>query len=150
MVFHVLQFPARPTILVKLHLESQLVHASDEVGIDNTPLPDVVDIAIGPLVLRMNCVEVLKIGSVRFFTRGMRNVAKVLVSAKVEQPRRRVEVRVLLIKYQKNSSDTSVHFQDFVPIWFHLVKQSIEEEHSIHFADLVASGGLAKVSLYDS
>ena len=46
MVFHVPQPNERATILVRLHRESQLVHAGDEIGIDDTPLADVVDITM--------------------------------------------------------------------------------------------------------
>ena len=87
MVLHVSQLPKLSTIFVKLHLEPQLGHAGNEVGIDNAPLPDVVDIAIGSLMLRMNRVEIQKIQFVQFFSRGMRNVAKIFVETEVEQPR---------------------------------------------------------------
>lgn len=66
------------------------------------------NIAIGPLVLRMNRVEVSKIGFVWFFTRGMRNVAKVFVSAKIEQPSVRVESRRRYI-FEKALASHIVH-----------------------------------------
>jgi hypothetical protein len=97
-VLHVFETPNLTTILVKLHPESQLIHTDSEVGIGNGPLPDVVNIAIGPPMFRMNRVEVSKICRVRFVARGMRDVFEVLVSAKVNQPRCSAELRILLVE----------------------------------------------------
>jgi hypothetical protein len=82
-VFHVSQVPNRPAILIKLHLESELVHAATEIAIDNAPLPDGINIAVGPLILERNSVEVSKVGLVLSVTQGMRNVAKVFFLARI-------------------------------------------------------------------
>jgi TPP-dependent indolepyruvate ferredoxin oxidoreductase alpha subunit len=83
-ILHVFQFSELSAVLVILQLESRFVHTGHEIRVDNTPLPDVVDIAIGPTVLRMNGIEVSKAGSVQFLIGTVWNVAEVFVSAKIE------------------------------------------------------------------
>ena len=83
MVFDIFQLTELSIVLVETQLESQILHSANEIGINDAPLPNIVDIAIGSPVLRMDGVEVLKVCLIRFLVREVWDIAEIFVSPQI-------------------------------------------------------------------
>lgn len=149
MIFYVSQRPELTAILVKLHLKSKCICAGYQVSIDNAPLPNIVNVTIWSFVVRVNRVQVSKIRLVRLFVLFVRDVTKVLLAPEVEQSCSSLEVCVLLIENEQNSSDFGVHPNDGVPVGINLMQQGVKQEHAIDLANLVRHRGVSEVSFDD-
>ena len=109
MVFKIFQVVKLAAVFVILQSKSKFFHFGKKVIIDNTPLPDIMNISPYAVVLGVYLVHFFEYFLVQWIVFCAWNVLKEFFIAKIKKPDSLVGCNELLIVYNKTFRGRSIH-----------------------------------------